>query len=113
MAAEEGGPGPAQSDVDLSPETRLSVTLLLFHTALSGGRSWHWYLAGSALGLALMCKLVAVLSLLAAVIFLLSRPTRRSWLRRKEPCLALLVAIGVVHHLSVGSLTMRMLGSWI
>ncbi len=82
------------------PEAPLVFFHLLFllwlHTALSRGLTRHWVLAGFAMGLALLSQLVALLSLLAAVFFILSSPTHRRWLRRKEPYLALVVTLATL-----------------
>lgn len=82
------------------PEAPLVFFHLLFllwlHSALSRGDTRHWVLAGFAMGLALLSQLVALLSLLAAVFFILSSPTHRRWFRRKEPYLALVVAMATL-----------------
>ena len=69
--------------------------LNLFVTALQQGSQKSWLLAGVALGLALLSKLMAVLTVPAIVLFLLWSPTYRHWLRRKEPYGALAVALFV------------------
>lgn len=67
-----------------------TLTLYLTHKALTRAR--HWYLAGAALGLALLCKYIAILLVPSVLLFLLCSPDHRRWLRRKEPYLALFFA---------------------
>jgi 4-amino-4-deoxy-L-arabinose transferase-like glycosyltransferase len=68
------------------------LALTFVSTALRDGRRGAWYLAGAAVGLALLSRLAAGLAVVALAGFLVRSPTHRSWLRRKEPYLALLLA---------------------
>jgi 4-amino-4-deoxy-L-arabinose transferase-like glycosyltransferase len=69
--------------------------LCLFVQALRSGGSLRWILAGIALGLTLLSKMCGLLTLASSIIFLLSSPPDRQWLRRKEPYFALLAALAV------------------
>jgi 4-amino-4-deoxy-L-arabinose transferase-like glycosyltransferase len=55
------------------------------------GHGRHWYAVGIWLGLALLAKYVA--ALLALSLLLYALVSRRRWLRRREPYLAVLVAV--------------------
>ena len=67
--------------------------LYLFVSALRGGKTRDWYLAGLVLGLALLSKLMAVLTLAGAGMFLIISREHRFWLRRRQPYVALLLAL--------------------
>ncbi len=59
-----------------------------------GGRAWGWWLAaGACAGLAMLAKYSAVLTILGAVLYLLSEPAGRRWLARAQPYAAGLVAL--------------------
>ncbi len=67
-----------------------TLTLYLTHKSLTKTRCW--YLAGVSLGLALLCKYIAILLVPSVFLFLLLSSDHRCWLRRKEPYLALFIA---------------------
>jgi len=59
----------------------------------TGRAAWGWWLgAGLCAGLALLSKYSAVLTIAGAVLFLLTEPAGRAWLRRPHPYVAALVA---------------------
>ncbi len=61
--------------------------------ALPDARGWQWWLgAGGCIGLALLAKYSAVLTLGGAAAYLLSSPAHRSWLARPQPWVAAGVA---------------------
>ncbi len=69
----------------------LLAAALCLVRALSGG--WRWWLgAGAAMGLALLAKYSAVLTLAGAVLYLATQPQHRLWLRRPQPYVAALLA---------------------
>lgn len=70
-----------------------SATVWALAHALSGGSPRWWYLAGLSLGLAMDSKYHAVFLGFGVFGFLLLSPDQRVWLRRKEPWLAVLVAL--------------------
>ena len=70
-----------------------SATVWALAHALSGGPPRWWYLAGLFLGLAMDSKYHAVFLGLGVFGFLLASPEQRSWLKRKEPWLAVGVAL--------------------
>jgi hypothetical protein len=61
----------------------------------SGGRPAWWYAAGVFLGLSMLGKYHGVFLGVGALVFLGFSPDHRSWLGRKEPYLAALLAIAV------------------
>ncbi len=61
--------------------------------ATAGGRPRWWYAAGAFAGLALLGKYSAVLLGPVIALFLLSSPAQRHWLRRREPWLAVVLAL--------------------
>ncbi len=61
-----------------------------------GRAAWGWWLgAGACAGLALFSKYSAALTIAGAVVFLLTEPGARRWLRRPHPYLAGLLALAV------------------
>ena len=59
-----------------------------------GAAAWGWWLAtGGCAGLALSSKYSAALTILGALIYLLSEPEDRRWLRRPQPYVAGLAAL--------------------
>ncbi len=57
---------------------------------------WGWWLgAGACAGLALFSKYTAVLSLLGVLVYMLTQPAARRWLRRPQPYGAALVALAI------------------
>jgi 4-amino-4-deoxy-L-arabinose transferase-like glycosyltransferase len=76
----------------------LLAAALCFARALpaTGGSAWCWWLGtGVGAGLALLAKYSAVLSLLGVLVFLVSEPIARRWLRRPHPYMALAVALAL------------------
>jgi 4-amino-4-deoxy-L-arabinose transferase-like glycosyltransferase len=71
-----------------------TATLWALAHALGGGRPAWWYAAGLFLGLALDSKYSAIFLPLGVLGFLLS-PDQRGWLRRKEPYIAVAIALAV------------------
>jgi dolichol-phosphate mannosyltransferase len=69
------------------------LTLYLVSIAVREDRPWVWYLAGATLGLCLLSKYSAAFLVPSAFLFLISHPRYRGWLLRKEPYLALLIAL--------------------
>jgi dolichol-phosphate mannosyltransferase len=69
------------------------LTLYLFSLALGEDKKWAWYLAGAALGLSMLSKYTGVFLVPSALLFLILHPRCRHWLLRKEPYLALVVAL--------------------
>ena len=67
--------------------------LNLFWIALAERAPWAWALAGVALGLALLSKLAALLTLACAVGYLAASARHRAWLRRPHPYGALALAL--------------------
>ncbi len=69
------------------------LTALLTWKMLSTSRSGYWYGIGISAGITLLCKLQAGLFLFSFLLLLLASPENRRWLRRKEPYLALAIAV--------------------
>jgi 4-amino-4-deoxy-L-arabinose transferase-like glycosyltransferase len=75
--------------------------MLLFWTAavfcgsriITGGSARWWYLWGAALGFGLLSKYTMILIIPCTFFFFLFSPTHRRWLKKKEPYLALLIAL--------------------
>lgn len=67
--------------------------VLLAWRALDTGRPGYWYLAGLAAGLMLLCNLRSIFFPVGVFLLLASSPGRRYWLKRKEPYLALGIAV--------------------
>ena len=57
------------------------------------GSSKYWYLWGTTLGLGLLSKYTMILLLPCTLLFLLVSPSERYWLKKKDPYLALLIAL--------------------
>ncbi len=66
----------------------------VFRVTQTKNGAW-WYLAGAALGFALLSKYTAVFLALGTILFLLASPEQRFWFKRKEPYLAALIALVV------------------
>jgi len=66
----------------------------LLRVAISESRR-AWWFAGIALGIGILCKLMALLLVPSLFAYLLLSPTDRRWLRRKEPYLFVLVGLMV------------------
>ncbi len=68
-------------------------TAYLVWRAVKTGRGSYWYLAGVTLGFGLQSKFLIVPLVAAIFLFLLFSRDDRCWLRRKEPYLALAIAL--------------------
>jgi 4-amino-4-deoxy-L-arabinose transferase-like glycosyltransferase len=83
-----------------TPDAPCALVWLLtlrFVWSAHGGRARHWYLAGLCGALGILSKYVFVLSLVGVLAFLLSSPSSRTWLRRREPYLGVaIMALGAV-----------------
>lgn len=103
-------PGLAAMGILIVPDTPLLVFALLYLNLLAMAvrrNEFRWWPAcGICLGLALLCKLSALLLPLATAIYLAVSRQDRTWLRRPGPSVALLAAaavcspylVWVVHH---------------
>lgn len=69
------------------------AALFFLERALIAGQSSAWIGAGIAFGVGLLAKYTLVLLGLAALVFVLSDPVARRWLRRPHPYLAALLAL--------------------
>jgi dolichol-phosphate mannosyltransferase len=69
------------------------LTILLLHRALSGKEKEYWYAAGVSLGLGLLSKYAIVALIPSLFIYLAFSPEKRSWLRKKEPYLFILIGL--------------------
>src|SRR6476469_136725 len=69
------------------------LTLYLFSIAVREQQKWAWYLAGTALGLCMLSKYTGVFLVPCAFLFLILHRIYRCWLLRKEPYLALIIAV--------------------
>lgn len=69
------------------------LTLYLFSIALHEDQKWAWYLAGAALGLCMLSKYTGVFLVPSAFLFLILHRHYRPWLLKKEPYLALVIAL--------------------
>jgi hypothetical protein len=71
----------------------LAAALCLVRALTGSGAAWRWWLAaGLAAGLALLSKYSAGLILAGALLYLLTQPRDRIWLRRPQPYAAALLA---------------------
>jgi 4-amino-4-deoxy-L-arabinose transferase-like glycosyltransferase len=68
-----------------------ALTIFLLHRALSDKGKGYWYLAGVSLGLGLLSKYTMVALIPSLFIYLAFSPTKRSWLREKEPYLCIII----------------------
>lgn len=68
-------------------------TVYLVWRAVKTGRAGYWYPAGITLGLGMMSKFLMIPLIAAVFLFLLLSRDDRHWLRRKEPYLALALAL--------------------
>jgi 4-amino-4-deoxy-L-arabinose transferase-like glycosyltransferase len=73
----------------------LGAALCLAEALPAAGRAaWAWWLgAGLCAGLALLSKYSALLTIVGALVFLVSEPAGRRWLRRPHPYAAAAVAV--------------------
>ncbi len=70
-----------------------STGLYMLYRALIGHDSTAWYYAGIAVGLGLLGKYTMVLLIFTTGIYLLATPKARFWFGRKEPYLAMIIAL--------------------
>ncbi|MGE5559210.1 MAG: glycosyltransferase family 39 protein [Bacillota bacterium] len=71
------------------------ITVYLVWLAVKRNRGGYWYLAGVTAGLGLLSKFLFIPLLGGIFLFLILSETERAWLRRKEPYLALAVALAL------------------
>lgn len=69
-----------------------SALLYCLYRVLILNEAHYWYPAGLCLGLGMLSKYTIVLLAIATFVFIVVQPTARTWLRRKEPYLAALLA---------------------
>ena len=69
------------------------LTLYFFSLALHEDQKWAWYLAGVALGLCMLSKYTGAFLVPSAFLFLILHRRYRQWLLKKEPYLALVIAL--------------------
>jgi dolichol-phosphate mannosyltransferase len=69
------------------------LTLYLISIAVREQQKWAWYLAGVTLGLCMLSKYTGVFLVPCAFLFLILHRNYRCWLLRKEPYLALIIAV--------------------
>ena len=67
------------------------LTIFLLHHALSREKKGYWYLAGVSLGLGLLSKYTMVALIPSLFLYLAFSTAKRSWLKRKEPYLFILI----------------------
>jgi len=90
-------PELVQSGSTALPEAPLflfwTATIWALAHALGGGRPAWWYAAGAFLGLAMLSKYPAIFIGVGVLLFLAASPDHRGWLRRREPYLAVGIAL--------------------
>jgi len=69
------------------------LTILLLHRALSEKGKGYWYMAGVSLGLGLLSKYTMVALIPSLFFYLAFSPTKRFWLKKKEPYLFILIGL--------------------
>jgi dolichol-phosphate mannosyltransferase len=83
----------------MTPDAPLTAawmaSLYCLERALFGGRPRMWFGAGLCVGLGLLSKYTAVLLPAATLMFLVSDPSSRPWLRRPHPYVAALIALAL------------------
>ena len=93
---------PGVHGVDAGSVIVTTDSPLLFFWMLTAYLAWHaiktrrapyWYVTGISLGLGMLSKFLIFPLVAAIFLFLLLSPEDRFWLRRKEPYLALILAI--------------------
>lgn len=70
-----------------------SLTLLLFHRALTADSNAWWLLSGISLGLGLLSKYTMAVMVPQTLLYLVLSRNHRFWMRRSGPYLALVVAL--------------------
>ncbi|MDI6727164.1 MAG: glycosyltransferase family 39 protein, partial [Smithellaceae bacterium] len=87
----------AAGGIIATPDTPLiffwSWAIFLGSKIIKGGAPGWWYLLGLALGLGLLSKYTMIIFVLSMALFLAASPGQRFWFLRKEPYLALMIAI--------------------
>ena len=71
------------------------AALFYLHRAALGGQARAWYGVGIAVGLGMLSKYTIVLLGPIALLVVLLHPPARMWLRRREPYLGALIALGL------------------
>jgi len=71
------------------------MTLYYVSVALQATKRWAWFIAGISLGCALLSKYTGVFLIPSTVLFLLLNGRYREWLLKKEPYIALAIALVV------------------
>jgi 4-amino-4-deoxy-L-arabinose transferase-like glycosyltransferase len=69
------------------------LTIFLLHLALSREEKGYWYAAGVSLGLGLLSKYTIVALIPSFFLYLAFSPTKRFWLREKEPYLFIFIGL--------------------
>jgi 4-amino-4-deoxy-L-arabinose transferase-like glycosyltransferase len=69
------------------------LTIFLLHCAVSKKGKGYWYLAGVSLGLGLLSKYTIVALIPSLFFYLAFSPTKRFWLKKKEPYLFILIGL--------------------
>ncbi len=72
-----------------------SLTWYFLYIAVEEEKPYVWYVVGILLGLSLLAKLQAALTLFAVCLMLLIRPLKRFWFTGKEPYWAVLIGITI------------------
>jgi 4-amino-4-deoxy-L-arabinose transferase-like glycosyltransferase len=72
-----------------------SLTLFLFSLALKKGKPLYFYLMGLSFGLGLLSKYTMAILGVSLFLYLLFTPSLRPYLKKKEPYLGFLLALGV------------------
>jgi hypothetical protein len=69
------------------------LTIFLLHCAVSKKGTGYWYLAGASLGLGLLSKYTMVALIPSLFLYLAFSPTKRFWLKKKEPYLVMIIGL--------------------
>ncbi|OGP53725.1 MAG: hypothetical protein A2Y65_01410 [Deltaproteobacteria bacterium RBG_13_52_11] len=97
FAIANAAPGLAVGSVIMTIDPPLiffwGLTIFLLHRALSGEEKRYWYMAGVSLGLGLLSKYTIVALIPSLFFYLAFSPTKRFWLRKKEPYLFILIGL--------------------
>jgi 4-amino-4-deoxy-L-arabinose transferase-like glycosyltransferase len=72
------------------------LTIFLLQRALCGEKKRYWYLAGISLGLGLLSKYTIVALVPSLFLYLAFSPTKRSWLKKKELYLFILIGLLII-----------------
>jgi 4-amino-4-deoxy-L-arabinose transferase-like glycosyltransferase len=97
FALANAAPGFALGSVIMTIDPPLlffwGLTILLLHRALTGEKQVFWYMAGVSLGLGFLSKYTIVALIPSLFIYLAFSPAKRTWLRKKEPYLFVLIGL--------------------